>query len=66
MRLCLILRDRKVGANENRHEDGGRLSRDRWFESGSLQRRVRCEPASVQQNSGQSQRFGTRAPRRCR
>jgi hypothetical protein len=29
----------KVGANENRHhEDAGRLPRDRWFESGSLQR----------------------------
>jgi hypothetical protein len=31
----------KVCANENRHhEDAGRLPRNRWFESCSLQRRV--------------------------
>jgi hypothetical protein len=35
----------KVGANETRHQNNaGRLSRDRWFESGSLQRRVISEP----------------------
>src|SRR6516225_11890720 len=32
----------KVGANENRYyEDAGRLPRNRWFESGFLQRRVK-------------------------
>jgi hypothetical protein len=31
----------KVGSHENRlHDDAGRLPRDRWFESCSLQRRV--------------------------
>jgi ABC transporter substrate binding protein len=35
----------KVDANEYRHhEDAGRLPRNRWFESYSLQRGVRCEP----------------------
>src|SRR6266404_7778816 len=35
----------KSGANENLHHgDAGRLPRNRWFESGSLQRRVRDEP----------------------
>ena len=37
----LIPRQRKYAANESRHrDDAGRLSRDRWFESISLQRRV--------------------------
>jgi hypothetical protein len=40
MRLCLILSDGKVGANENRHEDGSRLSGDRGF----LQQRVHKPP----------------------
>src|SRR6516165_9258477 len=35
----------KVGANENRYyEDAGRLPRNRWFESGSLQQRVSRTP----------------------
>ena len=35
---------RKSGANENRHQDDARrLPRDRWFESGSLQRAVSRE-----------------------
>ena len=38
-------RNAKVGANENRNEDdAGRFSRDRWFESASLQRGVSNEP----------------------
>ena len=35
----------KVGANENRSQDAaGCLQQERWFGSGFLQRRVRCEP----------------------
>jgi hypothetical protein len=35
----------KVGANDKRHHDAaGRLPRDRWFESFSLQQRVSNEP----------------------
>ena len=42
-RLCLPQRRRR--RDETRyHDDGGGLPRDRWFESGFLQRRVACEP----------------------
>jgi hypothetical protein len=41
----LIPASGKAGANDNRHHnDASRLTRDRWFESGFLQRGVRCEP----------------------
>src|SRR5712672_2417647 len=37
--------NRKVGVKENRHTKRRALPpRNRWFESGSLQRRVQCEP----------------------
>ena len=42
-RLCLPQRRRR--RDETRyHDDGGGLPRDRWFESGFLQRGVYCEP----------------------
>jgi hypothetical protein len=42
----------KYGANESRHRgDAGRFPRDRWFESGFLQRRV-CEPVVSRETNG--------------
>src|SRR6266404_8368645 len=44
-RLWLVPANRKVGAKENRHTKRRALPpRNRWFESCSLRRRVRCEP----------------------
>src|SRR5262249_48171191 len=41
-RLCLIPGERKSRRDETRHQDdAGRLSWDRWFESGSLAGRTR-------------------------
>src|SRR5437763_1604682 len=50
--------NRKVGANENRHHDDAvRRPRDRWFESGPLQRRV-CElSVPIDTNAGTGRRL---------
>src|SRR5215510_8566207 len=48
-----FLANGKLGANDNRdHEDARCLQRDRRFESGFLQRRVRCETGSTWSATG--------------
>ena len=42
---ALFPRQRNYGENQSRERgDAAAFRRDRWFESGSLQRGVRCEP----------------------
>ena len=41
-----VFREGSVERSARDDPDGEYLKRNRWFESGSLQRRVRCEPVS--------------------
>jgi hypothetical protein len=62
-----VLNDPRPAYRSGRQQprDPFRKERDRWFESGSLQRRVRCEPISPAGGAERQAAFGIISTRTC-